>query len=551
MGAIESTEAGGNFWDSGLDLTSHVGDVYTQNYEEDGYYTDGGEQTTNEQETTVAETSVAAATTINQSPSPNRNEISREQTASPPPPPQVQEDEVSVSKNQTTTTQTAPQVVQPLASSSTSEIIRVSRASLPYKDFAFSFLFISHLILVVASIMFLIILFFKDFNPRKLHNLQRWFPQLCASVVTAALFGVACQTLFKFFPASMASVVIWTSAFLTFSASIMLISTSVPASLAMGALWFIFSICVSLYACWVSNRIKYAGDLLLCSLNTAKRVPGTYLVSLWILLIGSVWLVFWSFGVVCALSFRFAPLIILGLLASMAWTLETLRNVAYTTIARSTSRLYLNEADGSAIRWERCLHVAFTSSFGSICLGSLVVPSLHVLRVLARGLNRIHGDNEFMFSCADCFVGVMNAFGRYANNWAYVQVGVKNKAFVRASEDTWDLFKSKHLNVVIDTDLTSSFCVMSGIAGGMLCVIVSGGWTFATHKALTASISIVSFFIGYFLVRITMAVPQGAVCTHYVCYAENPTSLEFLSSPVPERLKELWAEADTEAAKEV
>ena len=45
-----------------------------------------------------------------------------------------------------------------------------------------------------------------------------------------------------------------------------------------------------------------------------------------------------------------------------------------------------------------------------------------------------------------------------------------------------------------------------------------------------------------------MAVPQGAVCAHYVCYAQNPASHELLTSPIPERLKELLPEVDTEIA---
>ena len=45
-----------------------------------------------------------------------------------------------------------------------------------------------------------------------------------------------------------------------------------------------------------------------------------------------------------------------------------------------------------------------------------------------------------------------------------------------------------------------------------------------------------------------MAVPQGAVCAHYVCYAQNPASHELLTSPIPERLKELLANVDVESA---
>lgn len=459
--------------------------------------------------------------------------------------------ELNISKSQKTN-QVAPEATTTKsADGGTTVVVKESRVRSTLRDTPFALLFVVHLLLVTTGIIFLNIMYIRDMTQRKLHNLERWFPQLSAAVLTGGAFAFLCQFLFRRYATIMVRSILWASTILTFGAALMLVSTSMPANLGVGVICLIFSICQSLYACWVSSRIKYAADLLSHTLRTAKKVRGTYLISMWVLLVASVWVVFWSFGVVSALSFKMAPLVILALLASLAWTLETLRNVVSTATARGVAALYLDSA--AHPHWDRSLHFAFTSWFGSICLGSLIVPILHVLRVWARGLNRIHGDNEFMFSCADCFYNVTHSFTMYANNWAYVQVAVHRKAFVQASRDTFNLFSSKQLDIVIETDLTSSICVLSGISGGMLCVLVSGGWTFGTHKALTSSVSIVSFFIGYFLVRITMAVPQGAVCAHYVCYGEteNPSSEDLKTSPVRDRLKELKADIDTEIAKQV
>eukprot|EP00250_Pteridium_aquilinum_P013458 c21355_g1_i1 orf=200-1948(+) len=453
--------------------------------------------------------------------------------------------EVNISKIQKTN-QVAPEATTKSADGGTTVVMRESHVGSPLRDVPFALLFVLHVLLVTAGIVYLNIVYIRNMSQRKLHNLQRWFPQLGAAVVTGGAFATLCQTLFRLYPFVMVRAILCVSSILTFGAALMLISTSTPANLGVGILCLIFSICQSLYACWVSNRTKYAAELLFFSLSAAKKVRGTYLISTWVLLVASVWVVFWSFGVVSALSFKLAPLVVLALLASLAWTLETLRNVVCTATARGVAAHYLDSV--ARTHWDRSLHSAFTSWFGSICLGSLVVPILHVLRVVARGINRIHGDNEFMFSCADCFYKVTHSFTMYANNWAYVQVAIHRKTFVQASRDTFNLFIKEGLDIVIEKDLTSSFCVLSGVSGGMCCVLVSGGWTFGTHKALTSSVSIIAFFIGYFLVRITMAVPQGAVCAHYVSYGENPASPELISSPVPERRKELL---DTEVAKQV
>lgn len=60
----------------------------------------------------------------------------------------------------------------------------------------------------------------------------------------------------------------------------------------------------------------------------------------------------------------------------------------------------------------------------------------------------------------------------------------------------------KGTGTCINQDLTSPICFLSGVASGALCVIVSGSWRFATHKSLTATVSLLSFLIGYFMVCI-------------------------------------------------
>ncbi|KAH7352037.1 hypothetical protein KP509_19G026000 [Ceratopteris richardii] len=453
--------------------------------------------------------------------------------------------DVNISKSQKTNP-VVPEATSRSADAA-AEVVVESRSRFPLRDLPFALLFIFHILMVTAGILYLNVVYLRGMSDRKIHNLQRWFPQLGTAIFTGSISACLFQALFRLYPIAMAKSIIWVSSFFTLGAALMLISASVPSSVGLGVIVFIFSICQSLYACWVLRRLKYAADLLFFSLNTARKVRGTYVISLWVLLIASVWLLFWSFGVVSALTFHFAPLVVMALLVSMFWTLEILRNVVCAAISRDVAVYYIVGADQS--HWDRSLYSASTSWFGSICMGSLIVPVLHTLRVTARGLNRIHSDNEFMFSCADCFDRVTAILVKYANNWAYAQVALHRKAFMRASRDTYDLFTQKRVDVVIGSDLTSSFCVLSSITGGMLCVIVSGGWTFGTHKALTASVSTVSFFIGYFLVRIAMAVPQGAVCAHYVCYCEKPGCQELVASPVPERIKELLADVDVEVTK--
>jgi hypothetical protein len=69
-----------------------------------------------------------------------------------------------------------------------------------------------------------------------------------------------------------------------------------------------------------------------------------------------------------------------------------------------------------------CFQRALTRNLGSACLGSLFVPAIEALRIVARGLNLLEGEDEFMFSCAHCCLGIMQSIFRYGNGWAFVQV---------------------------------------------------------------------------------------------------------------------------------
>uniref|UniRef100_A0A0D6QVF5 Choline transporter-like protein n=1 Tax=Araucaria cunninghamii TaxID=56994 RepID=A0A0D6QVF5_ARACU len=395
-----------------------------------------------------------------------------------------------------------------------------------YRNLASLIIFILHILLALGGMGYL---GFKGIQAalRKGSNrfhIEHWYPQLVAAAAVGAIFSCAWQWIVVTKPVVMIKGVLWTSPALSFMASLMLISTSYSASVGLGIILLLFSVAQALYACWVTSRIKYASKLLPKSLVAVTQFPGLHHPSYWVILMAFIWISFWILGVVGAISQKYAALSILALIVSLGWMMEVLRNIVHVTVARVVALFYLR---GMQSNVHFSFHRALTTSLGSISLGSILVPVLEALRVLARALNLVEGEDEFLFSCAHCYLRVMEYIFQFGNNWAFVQVAVYGKGFVKAARDTWTMFDARGLEPVINQDLTSSMCFLSGIASGAVCVIVSGSWTFATHKNLTATVSFLSFLIGYFMMRITMAMPQACVCAHYVCYAENPENRAF------------------------
>lgn len=69
-----------------------------------------------------------------------------------------------------------------------------------------------------------------------------------------------------------------------------------------------------------------------------------------------------------------------------------------------------------------------------------------------------------------------------------------------ASQDTWSLFEKEDMVSIVDADITSSICFLTGVCSGSMCVIVVAAWTHTVRQSFTATVSLLTFFIGYLLV---------------------------------------------------
>ncbi|RZC79001.1 hypothetical protein C5167_003196 [Papaver somniferum] len=378
-------------------------------------------------------------------------------------------------------------------------------------------------------------------------------------------------------------------------AGILLLVFQKPSTDGVGVALIAFAIGNGLYACWVSQRIRFTAQVLEKSLEPVCKFRDLNQPTYWMLGLGFIYITLWVFAIIGALNFYFPPLVIIGLVLSLAWTAEVLRNVANITVSRVIALYYLR---GMQCGTGFCFQRALSTNLGSACLGSLFVPAIEALRIIARGLNLLEGEDEFMFSCAHCCLRVMDSIFRYGNSWAFVQIAAYGKGFVRASQDTWALFERiDNMEQVVDADITSSVCFLTGVCSGSICVIVTASWTFTVHKDYTATVSLLAFFLGYLLVsnknlitihfmifpdenltlstknvpvtvedshtvqsiifsceflvqsnitdrclvpnkkvtRIGMALPHACVSCYYVCYAENPRGTLF-GDTIPKRL---------------
>ncbi|XP_010909799.2 uncharacterized protein [Elaeis guineensis] len=401
------------------------------------------------------------------------------------------------------------------------------------------FLFLAHLLALAILITFLSVRGFMD-RARAFHPVY-WYVPLFTSTSSSALTALLWLLLTLRHPSKALKASLWLSPSLTCAVGMLLLANGTGSSLAFAALALALALIQSLYACWIVPRLPHAYQIL--SAATPAFQPSIAIVKYIaaMLLAGLAYSSFWILGVggvAADKTSTFAPLYVLMLLLSLAWSMQVIRNLVHVAVARVA---YMKLACGA----EAVFRVATGARWlGDVCLGAAVAPVVGVVRGSARAMGLVAGDSdEFLFSCATCYMGVADRLVACGNRWGLVHVGAHDKGFGRASAETWEMFVKQGMRRLIDRDVTGSFCFLCGVAGGAAAALVAGCWVLAVEGSYVTGITLYAFIIGYFMIRIAMAWPQACVAAYHVAYAENPQNSR-LGSLIPNRIGELQTSLD-------
>jgi hypothetical protein len=218
------------------------------------------------------------------------------------------------------------------------------------------------------------------------------------------------------------------------------------------------------------------------------------------------------------------------LVFSLYWTCQVIQNVVHVTCCGVYASWYfLYETSNmpsspTASSFKR----ATTTSFGSVCLGSLLVAIIQTIRAFFATL-RGSADQDnyalgFVSALMDCFLMVIDALIQYFNRYAFVQVATYGKTFCQASRTTWNMFKLHGFEAIVNDDLSgvvlSVGIAFSAIAGGLLAAIFAADGTESMLLVVLAG-----FIIGAVVASAAMQVVDSGVATLFVCFVEHPDRL--------------------------
>ncbi|KAJ6854946.1 hypothetical protein NC651_039803 [Populus alba x Populus x berolinensis] len=383
----------------------------------------------------------------------------------------------------------------------------------------FRALFFVHILLIAILVICLAIRGLLSSHCHNFHP-KKWYPPLLAATACAGIVAFTWQWFPFRNPSRALRAAFWLSPLLTCAVGVLFVLISSTASLTIGVIAIVLALILSLYACWVNSQFDYATKVLSVA-AASPPAKTTTLINLSIILsnLYSCFLVS-GIGGATAVGTVVDTSFIVVILASLAWSTQVMKNTLQVTIARIK---YLHFASGADMDSRIALRDTIKYSMGSVCISSVLVPIITVIRGSARAISLIAGGtDEFLFSCANCYSAVAATLVNYGNRWGLVQVGVYNKGFVQASMDTWEMLRRVGLEPIIDRDLTGSFCFLCGTAGGAICTLVGGELCYRCVNLCIPDWLLHGKRSAISSCRIAMAWQQSCVAAYYIAYAENP-----------------------------
>eukprot|EP01102_Stenamoeba_stenopodia_P019852 TRINITY_DN7584_c0_g1_i5.p1 TRINITY_DN7584_c0_g1~~TRINITY_DN7584_c0_g1_i5.p1 ORF type:complete len:540 (+),score=85.69 TRINITY_DN7584_c0_g1_i5:136-1755(+) len=295
------------------------------------------------------------------------------------------------------------------------------------------------------------------------------------------------------------------------------------------------------------SRIEFAANTLACVGRLVTEFRSTQLVALTSLIPLALYCIIWmaTFKAVLVRAddqHSFSYLLLLFCCFSLYWTTQVLKGVVHVTCAGTFATWYfLAERMPSHPTWH-AFRRSITTSFGSICLGAMLVAIVKTIRAFFAML-RGSDDYGFLALLVDCILSAIDGLVQYFNRYAYVQVAVYGKTFCQSAKATWNLFKLHGFEAIINDDFTGEVLSLGVLIGGVASALIGGifGAVFTgIHQSQLPSIIFACFFIGIVLVLTMMEIIDSGVATIFVCFVEQPDRLRTVDPDYYQKFRESY-----------
>ncbi|KAK3842068.1 MAG: plasma-membrane choline transporter-domain-containing protein [Linnemannia gamsii] len=385
---------------------------------------------------------------------------------------------------------------------------------------------------------------------------------LCISVGVGAVFSVAYFCLTVAFPTFVIKATLLLSILLYLAVAAYYLYLRMWV---IGAIALVFGVLYAfMWFAWKS-RIPFASVMLRTVTSVSRDYPATYAVSFLGLIAQVAYSIYFLLVFAGTYDFYFTSgtssgnnksalfyVLVVFAVFSFYWTSQVLSNIVHTTICGVYATYYFMAGSPQGMTKSPTIESfkrSVTTSFGSICFGSLIIAIIQTLRFIA---NMARGDGDgvmaFVACLIDCLLACLQGIAEFINKYAFAQVAIYGKGYMQSARDTWTIIQDRGIEQIINDNLIGNVWGMAALFSGFL----SGLGTylylhfsqpaFNAQGQLTIALIIVGFVMGLQICFTVGTVIDSGVVTTFVCLAEDPAALARTKPELFGQIQATWPE---------
>jgi len=233
---------------------------------------------------------------------------------------------------------------------------------------------------------------------------------------------------------------------------------------------------------------------------------------------------------------------------SMFFTEQVLENCVQCTICGVVGTWWVAPQDNGFCSGAVCGSFVrtMTTSFGSICFGSLLVAIVRALEQMAR---QAGGEEVGILACiAQCLLSCLAGFLEYFNKWAFVYVGIYGFGYIEAGKNVIQLFKNRGWEAIIADDLVGNVVTLTSLATGAamggiaLALETSTDWFSNVPDNAPIIAFLIGFILGTAITAILLSTIASGVNAVIVMFADAPAELEKNYPEISHNMRSKWNE---------
>lgn len=324
---------------------------------------------------------------------------------------------------------------------------------------------------------------------------------------------------------------------------------------ALAILCFLGTCCYARYA-W--SRIPFAAINMVTAATAIKANLGVAFFAIFFGILQIVWTVLWTVaymgvfdityncqGNQCTVNYGYLFLLFL----SFFFGQQVLQYSVHVIVAGTVGTWWVAPDESGFCSRGVCTSFirAVTTSFGSICMGSLLVAVIRALKALAQSA-RSNDDGGFLVCIAECILGCLANCLEYFNKWAYIYVGIYGDSYVESAKAVMQLFADRGWDAVVADDLVGNAITLTALVSGFVIGAVGVGYAAANDQfnELTGNNLYVAFTVGLFagvsICSILLGTIASGVNTVIVMFAEAPAEFEQNHPELSQEMRSKWLE---------